>query len=88
MTSEGVSLCCTVPAVVSREGARRGGRLGRMGQERHEGGRVSVDDGRRRRRRKTDGRKLQAEEGRCETRANISEMSRCWTLVSWDEISM
>lgn len=32
--------------------------------------------------RDTCGRKLQAEEGRWETRVNISEINRCWTLVS------
>lgn len=30
----------------------------------------------------TCGRKLQAEEGLWETRVNISEIKRCWTLVS------
>ena len=30
----------------------------------------------------TCGRKLQAEDGRWETRVNISEINRCWTLVS------
>ena len=30
-----------------------------------------------------NGRKLQAEEGRCETRVKISEIRRCWTDVSW-----
>lgn len=29
------------------------------------------------------GRKLQAEEGRAETRVKISESRRCWTEVSW-----
>ena len=29
------------------------------------------------------GRKLQAEAGRCETRAKISPINRCWTEVSW-----
>ena len=30
------------------------------------------------------GRKLHAEAGRWDTSANISEMRRCWTLVSWE----
>lgn len=28
------------------------------------------------------GRKLQAEDGRWDTRVNISDMRRCWTVVS------
>lgn len=32
----------------------------------------------------TYGRKLQAELGRWETRVKISEIRRCWTLVSCD----
>ena len=29
------------------------------------------------------GRKLQDEFGRFDTRVNISDINRCWTLVSW-----
>jgi hypothetical protein len=35
----------------------------------------------------TYGKKLHAEFGRLATRVKISEMSRCWTLVSWVVVS-
>lgn len=33
------------------------------------------------------GRKLHEVDGRCETRVKISEMRRCWTLVSYRVVS-
>jgi hypothetical protein len=33
--------------------------------------------------RRAYGRKLHEEEGRLDTRVKISEIRRCWTLVSW-----
>lgn len=53
--------------------AKRGGRL--LGQRRERAGHGG-----------TYGRKLQAELGRLATRVKISEMRRCWTLVSWAPI--
>lgn len=34
------------------------------------------------------GRKLQEPEGRCETSVKISEMRRCWMVVSCEEVSV
>ena len=34
------------------------------------------------------GRKLQAEDGRADTRVKISEIRRCWTAVSCDDESV
>ena len=34
------------------------------------------------------GRKLHEEEGRLDTRVKISEIRRCWTLVSWLALTM
>lgn len=43
-------------------------------------------DGEKKKRGDSCGRKLQAEFGRCETRVKISEISRCWTLVSCEVV--
>jgi hypothetical protein len=66
--------------VVVRGGGSGG--LGGAGEERWEATRVL---GRHcsEKTRNTHGRKLHAEFGRFATRVKISDMRRCWTLVSW-----
>lgn len=78
MISDGVSLCWELELDEDDgcAGVRRGGSL----VSRKRGGLAGVWWGNGAR--ETRGRKLQAEEGRCETRVKISEMSRCCTLVS------
>lgn len=59
-----------------RAGVRRGGSLKKRRVRNGFGGVWKVEGI------ETHGRKLQAEEGRWETRVKISEISRCCTLVS------
>jgi hypothetical protein len=67
-------------------GSRGCAGLGAAGEERWEARRIKEnterDDV------ETYGKKLHAEFGRLATRVKISEMSRCWTLVSWVLMSM
>jgi len=72
-----VSLWVEPAEGVGEEEARRGGRLRgevrRWGVWWKEGGWWY-------------GRKLHAEAGRWDTSVKISEMRRCWTLVSWEVV--
>lgn len=67
-----MSLCGVVGAEDLELLARRGGRLD-----------IYVNASGRYGLRNTYGRKLHAELGRLATSVKISEMRRCWTLVSW-----
>lgn len=68
--------------VVGRRGSAGFGATGEEGRQTRRVRALSCRQGRR-----DYGRKLHAEFGRLATRVKISEMSRCWTLVSWTPVS-